>query len=41
MPNVLDSSTVTMPLSPSVCRVSASTEPTTSSLLAEIVATRE
>ena len=40
MPYEADSSTVTIPLSPTVCSASASTAPTTSSLLAEMVATR-
>jgi hypothetical protein len=41
MPGVGESSTVTMPASPTVCSAFAITAPTTSSSLAEIAATRE
>ena len=40
IPRIGDSSTVTMPLSPTVCSALAITAPTASSSLAEIAATR-
>jgi len=40
MPRTGDSSTVTVPVSPTACRALASTAPTASSSLAEIAATR-